>query len=113
MGVARIANTVEESVSEPFDWFTSHTINRIDRIEKRVGTVSDTAQIYCALQDSLGKSERNRNMTPQLEDGNWQSVAEQVSKEMDPTKLTVLVAKLCRAFEIEDEKRPRLTKGLA
>ena len=44
-----------------------------------------------------------QNMTPQPADGNWQSVADQVIKEM--AKLTVLVAKLCRAFEVEDERR--------
>jgi hypothetical protein len=49
-------------------------------------------------------------MTPKLEDGTWQSVAEQVSEEMDPAKLTVLVAKLCRAFEIEDEKRQKIVR---
>jgi hypothetical protein len=32
---------------------------------------------------------------------------------MDPGKFTVLVAKLCRAFEIEDEKRPKITRTLA
>jgi hypothetical protein len=38
-------------------------------------------------------------MTPHLGDGDWQSIAEQASKEMDPAKLTILVEKLCHALE--------------
>jgi hypothetical protein len=38
-------------------------------------------------------------------DVNWQSIAEQVSKEMDGAKLTILVAQLCQAFD-ERGKRP-------
>ena len=52
-------------------------------------------------------------MAPHLEDGNWRSIAEQVSKEMDSGKLTALVAKLCRAFELEDEQRPGKIMGEA
>ena len=37
---------------------------------------------------------------------NWRSIAEQVSREMGFRKLTVLVARFCRPFEIEDEKEP-------
>jgi hypothetical protein len=38
-------------------------------------------------------------------DGDWQSIAEQASKEMDGAKLTILVAQLCRALD-ERDKRP-------
>ena len=38
-------------------------------------------------------------MAPHFGDGDWQSIAEQASKEMDPAKLTILVEKLCRALE--------------
>jgi hypothetical protein len=40
-------------------------------------------------------------MAAQLGDGGWRSIAEQVSKETDPTKLMILVAKLCCALEVE------------
>jgi hypothetical protein len=40
-------------------------------------------------------------MTPHLGDGDWLSIAEQASKEMDPAKLTILVEKLCCALEGE------------
>jgi hypothetical protein len=38
-------------------------------------------------------------MARHLEDGDWLSIAEQTSKEMDPAKLTILVEKLCHALE--------------
>jgi hypothetical protein len=47
-------------------------------------------------------------MAPHLEDEDWRYLAEQTSKEMDPSKLTILVAKLCRALDVHREKRPRL-----
>ena len=37
-------------------------------------------------------------MAQHPEDGDWRFIAEQVSKEMDSAKLTILVAKLCRAL---------------
>jgi hypothetical protein len=40
-------------------------------------------------------------MTPHLGDGDWQSIAEQASKEMDPAKLMILIEKLCCALEGE------------
>lgn len=40
-------------------------------------------------------------MAPHLEDGDWRSIAEQASKEMDPAKLLILVEKLCCALESE------------
>ena len=40
-------------------------------------------------------------MTPHLGDGDWLSIAEQASTEMDPAKLTILVEKLCCALEGE------------
>jgi hypothetical protein len=44
-------------------------------------------------------------MVPHLEDGDWQSIAEQTSKEMDPRKLMSLIAKLCRALDVEHERK--------
>jgi len=38
-------------------------------------------------------------MAPHLGDGDWQSIAEQATKEMDPAKLRILVEKLCHALE--------------
>jgi len=48
-------------------------------------------------------------MTPHLGDGDWLSIAEQASKEMDPAKLTILVEKLCCALEDERRGKSRLT----
>jgi hypothetical protein len=49
-------------------------------------------------------------MAPHLGDGDWQSIAEQASKEMDPAKLTILVEKLCRALDGERKHKSRLAK---
>jgi hypothetical protein len=43
-------------------------------------------------------------MTPHLGERDWRSIAEKASKEMDPEKLTVLIAQLCSAL---DERRAR------
>ena len=43
-------------------------------------------------------------MTPHLGDGDWRSIAERASKEMDPEKLMVLITQLCSAL---DERRAR------
>jgi hypothetical protein len=40
-------------------------------------------------------------MAPHLGDGDWLSIAELASKEMDPAKLRILVEKLCHALEGE------------
>ena len=46
-------------------------------------------------------------MVPHLGDGDWRSIAEQTSKEMDPAKLMILVEKLCCALDGERrEKSP-------
>jgi hypothetical protein len=46
-------------------------------------------------------------MAPQLGDRDWRSIAHQVSKEMEPAKLMILVGKLCCALEGERrEKSP-------
>jgi hypothetical protein len=37
-------------------------------------------------------------MAPQTNDPEWYSLAGQASKEMDPAKLTILVAQLCSAL---------------
>ena len=44
-------------------------------------------------------------MTP--EPSNWRTLAEQVSKEMDPTKLTELATQLNQALEREESRRDR------
>lgn len=44
-------------------------------------------------------------MVPHLGDGDWRSIAEQTSNEMDPSKLMILVEKLCRALEGERGKK--------
>jgi hypothetical protein len=44
-------------------------------------------------------------MAPQLEDGDWSSLAEQASKETDPRKLMILIGKLCCALEGERGKK--------
>jgi len=41
------------------------------------------------------------------EDQEWRDIAKQVSIEMDPTKLTILVGKLCRAFDERNEQKPQ------
>ena len=44
-------------------------------------------------------------MAPQSTDQQWRTIAEQVSKEMDSAKLTILVDRLCRALD-EHHKSP-------
>ena len=46
-------------------------------------------------------------MAPQSTDQEWRSIAEQVSKEMDSAKLTILIDRLCRALD-EHHKVPRV-----
>lgn len=38
----------------------------------------------------------------------WRSLAEQSCKEMNSAKLSVLVARLCHALEMEDQEKARL-----
>jgi hypothetical protein len=38
-------------------------------------------------------------------DQEWCDIAEQVSTEMDPARLTVLVGKLCRALDERNERK--------
>lgn len=47
-------------------------------------------------------------MTLTIENESWQTIAQQASKEMDSTKLMVLVAKLCVALDDRHEAKPRL-----
>ena len=46
-------------------------------------------------------------MAPNSTDQDWRCVAEQTSKEMDPAKLSALVARLCRLL---DRERGRTTQ---
>jgi trehalose-6-phosphate synthase len=50
-------------------------------------------------------------MTPQPSD--WRNLAEQVSKEMDPTKLTELANQLNQALEREESRRNRRYREVA
>jgi hypothetical protein len=47
-------------------------------------------------------------MDPHLADGDWLPIAQQASNEMDPAKLMILVAKLCRALDGERGKKSPL-----
>jgi hypothetical protein len=44
-------------------------------------------------------------MDQHLADGDWRSIAQQASNEMDSAKLMILVAKLCRALDDVREKK--------
>jgi hypothetical protein len=43
-------------------------------------------------------------MVQQLGDGDWRTIAEKASKEMDPEKLAIFIAQLCSAL---DERKAR------
>ena len=45
-------------------------------------------------------------MALHLGDRDWRTIAEKASKEMDPEKLTILIAQLCSALD-ERKARPR------
>ena len=47
-------------------------------------------------------------MAPHLEEGDWRPIAEQVSREMDPQKLMILIGKLCCALEGERREKSRM-----
>ncbi len=49
-------------------------------------------------------------MVQHVGDGDWRSLAEQASKEMDPAKLTILVEKLCCALGGERREKSRLAE---
>jgi hypothetical protein len=40
-------------------------------------------------------------------DGDWRSIAEQASKEMDSAKLSLLVEKLCCALDSQQKRKPQ------
>ena len=48
-------------------------------------------------------------MAPYFENRNWQPIAEQASKEMDPAKLAILIEKLCGALEGERSEKSQWT----
>lgn len=50
-------------------------------------------------------------MASRLGDGDWRSIAEQISKETDPAKLTILVEKLCCA--LDGERRAKFQSAAA
>jgi hypothetical protein len=43
-----------------------------------------------------------------LKNEDWRAIAEQVSNEMDPAKLTILVAQLCRALNGGSDNKPQV-----
>jgi hypothetical protein len=45
-------------------------------------------------------------MVPQLGAGDWRTIAEKASNEMDPEKLASLIAQLCSALD-ERKARPQ------
>ena len=47
-------------------------------------------------------------MAPHFGIGDWRSIAEQTSKEMDPAKLMILVERLCCALEGERRQMSQL-----
>ena len=47
-------------------------------------------------------------MAPHREEGDWRPIAEQVSREMDPQKLMILIGKLCCALEGERREKSRM-----
>jgi hypothetical protein len=47
-------------------------------------------------------------MAQHPENGDWLPIAEQVSKEMDPAKLMILIEKLCCALDGERRGKSRL-----
>ena len=42
------------------------------------------------------------------EDQEWRDIAKQISVEMDPAQLTILVGKLCRALDERNEQEPQV-----
>jgi hypothetical protein len=44
-------------------------------------------------------------MAPHSTDRDWHCIAEQVSNEMDPAKLTLLIDQLCRALDRNRERQ--------
>jgi len=48
-------------------------------------------------------------MTTHPENGDWRSIAEQASKQMNPTKLLSLVQQLCSALDDRQKAAPPLT----
>jgi hypothetical protein len=67
--------------------------------------VSTLAQIRLEIQGSMDSSAGVTTMTQQVGDGDWRSIAEQTSKEMDPARLTILVARLCLALDAKREEK--------
>jgi len=85
------------------DWCSHGLLCRAERVLRHV------ALLECALllrpdsksQVTLLSHEKGVPMAPYLGDGDWRSIAEQTSNEMDPAKLMILVEKLCRALDGE------------
>ena len=51
-------------------------------------------------------------MALHLGDRDWRTIAEKASKEMDPEKLTILIAQLCSALD-ERKARPQWQRDQA
>ena len=41
------------------------------------------------------------------EDQEWRDIAKQISMEVDPAQLTILVGKLCHALDERNERKPQ------
>jgi len=66
------------------------------------------AQPYFWPQGSLGPFQKWRfAVALYLRNEDWRLIAEQASTEMDPKKLTLLIAHLCRALDGENDISPK------
>jgi hypothetical protein len=65
-----------------------------------------------SLQDKL-TNRRNGGvaLAPDLGDANWRPIAEQVTKEMKPTKLAILLAQLCHVLAERDQLQEHQTES--
>ena len=58
------------------------------------------------------RTPKESSMELPLTNVDWRVIAEQASKEVDPEKLTRLVAELCRSLD-ERDKKPETTRPAA
>jgi hypothetical protein len=69
--------------------------------------------LYCSVwilspRYLCGVVPRGFTVSHTIASGDWVSIAEQASKEMDSAKLLILVEKLCSALEGERQLKPQL-----
>jgi hypothetical protein len=88
----------EQSVNAPVS-----AISRVCAVLLRLGLIPTQDE------DSL----RSPIWKYRLGDRDWRIIAEQASKEMDPEKLTRLVAELCRSLDEKNQKSEKTTRTAA